>query len=336
VRELPTAISIATYFIRPLARAVEELGGDSTEIRALLTDSNGKPRDRMPRAEAIAAWERGVDRTGSRSLGLRAAQLIEAGNYGVLEFGARTSPTLGMAFQRVARYHRLLNDVAEMPIVEQGEVCSIGYRMPAGILPLPPSFLEFIIGSWVTLGQQLCESNWMPRAVHLPHPAPDDPAMHHTVLGEHVVFSAASTELVVSRAVFDMPLLNADPALCALLDGHAEALVKGLSSSESWTQKVEHFVASELADGGPRLDEVAKGLNTTARTLRRRLADEGGPYAQLLDGIRKRIALQFLDGRRGTAIGAAFVVGFSEPSAFHRAFKRWTGTTPQKYLARSK
>jgi AraC-like DNA-binding protein len=93
-------------------------------------------------------------------------------------------------------------------------------------------------------------------------------------------------------------------------------------------------VAEELSRGVPTVEDVARRMATSERTLRRRLEEGGSSFRELLDDTRERLARNYVRDRRMALSEVAFMLGFSEPSAFHRAFKRWTGTTPAAFRSR--
>jgi AraC-like DNA-binding protein len=125
-----------------------------------------------------------------------------------------------------------------------------------------------------------------------------------------------------------------DPSLIRLLEPQAEAAVGGASATEAMSARVRHAQARGLAAGEASVSAVARVLAVSPRTLQRRLADEGTSFHRLLDDVRREAAERHLDASV-LAIGEiSFMLGFSEPAAFHRAFKRWHRVTPQTYRAR--
>jgi AraC-like DNA-binding protein len=109
------------------------------------------------------------------------------------------------------------------------------------------------------------------------------------------------------------------------------AVIQKLPKGEATTDAVRRHLASELGKGQPTLEQIAPRLHMSPRTLHRRLDEEGTSYRQILTEVRRELASRHLMECR-LAIGEiAFLPGFSEPSAFHRAFKRWTGHGPLAY-----
>ena len=130
-----------------------------------------------------------------------------------------------------------------------------------------------------------------------------------------------------------LPLARADAQLGELLRGLAEDALKKRTVAESPLDNVRRILAEELQRGVPSLDVVASRLATSERTLRRRLEGEGTTFRALLDETRAELARVYVADARMPLAEVAFMLGFSEPSAFHRAFKRWTKTTPAAFRA---
>jgi AraC-like DNA-binding protein len=112
-----------------------------------------------------------------------------------------------------------------------------------------------------------------------------------------------------------------------------QALAKR-ASEPSPLDRIREIIAEELVRGEPSLERVAKRMATSGRTLRRRLEENGTTFRALLDAARADLARSYVQDRRISLSEVAFMIGFSEPSAFNRAFKRWTDTTPAAWRAR--
>jgi AraC-like DNA-binding protein len=113
-----------------------------------------------------------------------------------------------------------------------------------------------------------------------------------------------------------------------VLDRHARDLLARLPDTSRTTSAVRQAVLDGLRQGDVLIDTIARRLAMSARTLQRRLGDEGTTFDALLDATRKELAFSYLAGDSLASSEVAFALGFSDSTAFHRAFKRWTGTTP--------
>ncbi len=144
-------------------------------------------------------------------------------------------------------------------------------------------------------------------------------------------FNAPRAAVLLHDGVLGAASRRADPLVAALLARNAEAIVAARPSTPSVLAQVHEAIVSTLPTGLPTMDKVARALATSHRTLRRRLSDEGLTFERVRDDTLAAIARDRLQDRRETLAEVAYVLGFSEVRAFHRAFRRWTGVTPGEY-----
>jgi AraC-like DNA-binding protein len=128
--------------------------------------------------------------------------------------------------------------------------------------------------------------------------------------------------------------MKADPSLCALLDRHARELLARYPREDSLVERIRTLMKGELNGGDASLEVVAERLGMSARTLQRKLQASGTSHQELLDEMRRDLAVRYLREPGMAVCEVAYLLGFSESSAFHRAFKRWTGTTPSEFRRR--
>jgi AraC-like DNA-binding protein len=142
-----------------------------------------------------------------------------------------------------------------------------------------------------------------------------------------VAFGADTTQLVLPRGALDLALRTSDPALLAILTRAADDQARTTARDPSVTAQVARVLRDLLREDAGSIEHVAKRLGVPPRSLQRRLKDEGTSFQVVRDATRKELAQRYLDARMSIA-EISFLLGFSEPSAFFRAFKRWTGLTP--------
>jgi AraC-like DNA-binding protein len=326
-------ISLSVRVLEPLLLYLTARGHDSSAfLKAQGVDPQTfrDPEARLPHTIAASLWPAAVRLTNDFDLGLHAAEGIRPGVFGALGYAMRTSETFGISLQRLCRYHRVLHDAAEVLVTFRGQHAVLSHRiqLPGG---LPRAVSEYIVATWLITSRQATGVNWIPVEARFPHPAPEDTSEHRRLFGCTVKFGHDRSELVFSRDLLDMRFLNADPNLQAILETQVLAMLQKLPKGEAVMDAVRRLLAGELCNGEPSLEQVAPRLHMSARTLHRRLEEEGTSFRQVLAEVRRELAARHLTERR-LAIGEiAFLLGFSEPSAFHRAFKRWTGYAPLAY-----
>jgi AraC-like DNA-binding protein len=170
-----------------------------------------------------------------------------------------------------------------------------------------------------------------PLRVEFSHAVPSNLSEHRRIFRAPLLFDRPRAALVLPLRVLELPLHGANPGLCTVLERQVSELLADLPGTETVVDRVKRLIVGELSGGEPSAEVVARKMRATPRTLHRWLTAEGTSYREILDGLRRNLALRYLTEDR-LAIGeAAYLLGFSEASAFHRSFKRWTGKTPAQY-----
>jgi AraC-like DNA-binding protein len=175
-----------------------------------------------------------------------------------------------------------------------------------------------------------------PLAVALPLARPADPRRHDAHFGCPVAWGAAALEVAFDASLLALPLPRSDARLFGYLARRADALLADLPATASFAGRARREIGGLLARGDASLAAVARALGVSDRTLHRRLRGEGTGFAALLDEARRERALVLLDDPALSASEVAFLLGFTDPAGFFRAFRRWTGDTPQRHRVRAR
>lgn len=287
------------------------------------------PEARMPLAVEEHLWARAADLTHKPSFGLFAAGLIRPGEFDVLDYAVRTAPDLRTALQRLARYNRLLHDLATFEIIPIGETTRIEHRFDVvGVRPCPQA-AEFTLASLVVVASQLCGEPVQALSVEFAHAALDKLETYREVFGVTPRVKCSVSCLVLPSELLDRPVPAADPGLSRIVMAHAEQLLAASQCPpENIVTLVRRQLAEGMAHGQTSLQAVARCLNLSERSLQRRLDDQGTRFAYLMDEVRRELAMRYIADEHLALGEVAYLLGFADPSSFHRAFKRWTGITP--------
>jgi AraC-like DNA-binding protein len=323
------------WIVGHLIANVEERGFDVGPIRRLpglrgrdLTD----PDALFAGAALEEAWQLAVAITRDDALGLHLAEQLPRGALDLVEYAFRASKTLAGSLDRMARYGRLINDRLAMRVL-----CGTGERRflvgePDG-RPLDRQRAELSLALVLRLARETTASGLAPVEVSFVHPAPEDVSEHRRFFRSPLRFQSGVSEIVFSEADGSRSLGSADPALAGVVARRLEKLLarRGRPQGESLTGGVRHWLAGELGQGDISAAQAARSLGLSERTLSRRLAGEGTSFRAVLDRFRRETAVALLHDRALGVAEIAFFLGYSEPAAFHRSFKRWTGKTPLAY-----
>jgi AraC-like DNA-binding protein len=316
-----------------LLGAAEALGlarGELLRAAGLSAEQLRDPEARISHLAAMALWEEIPRRAGREHFGLELASLVPLGHHDVVDYVARHSGTLGEAFEQVIRFQRLMFDGGAMSLEIDDGGARLRHALRDGSA-VPRHLAETVLALFLLRGRSFVEAPLAPVEVRFRHAAPADTAPHGRLFGGRVRFDQPATELVFAPEAMRLPVSAPDPTLRGVLERHAVLLLSRVTDPDDLVSRVRKGVGSSIKSGVPAAAAVARRLGMSERTLHRRLAGEGHAFQDLVDGVRKEIALEHIRDRDAPIAEVAFLLGFSEASSFHRAFRRWTGTTPALY-----
>ena len=319
--------SISVVLVRPLVQAL----ADSQPTLAAFyraTDLSPQlladPEARVSPAQFCVAWSEAIRLSKDPTLALRIAQATPFGAFGIVEYVCRSAPTLRQALSQWCRYLGILDDAVEVGLVEEHQSLRVLVESEA---PAPPSH-ELCFALVVRHAREMMAGRLALVEVRFTHwmGAPEA-ARWSDFFGAPVRSGAASTELIFQPSVLDTPLSTADPNLLEILLPTAEERLGARPAHPPLTAQVRRALREALSHDDAQLEAVARRLSMTGRSLQRRLKDEGESFQGVRDQVRRQLADRYLSHDMSLA-EISFLLGFSEPSAFFRAFKRWTGLTP--------
>jgi len=320
-------VSAATSLVRVVATSAAQLGADVAPLlaRAGLDPRTVEDRDaRVPTAAFLEIFAGASALCGQAELGPAAAAALDAAAFGLLGFVVASSPTLGEALGRFCRYSRLLCDELKVDVVRHDGEVAIVYSLDAA--PHVPALFEMALTHLTTTARRGTRGLFRPSRVVFRHPA--GARSLPALLRAPVEFGGVQDAVYCDPAVLDLPLRGANPALLGILESHAALVLQSLPAEDDTIARVRVTIRALLPRGEPSLDAVAGRLGVGARTLQRRLKDQGLSFRALVDDVRRECALLHLASPDVSVAEVAFSLGFSGPSAFHHAFRRWTGRSP--------
>jgi AraC-like DNA-binding protein len=284
-------------------------------------------------AEARALLDRIAGELSEPLLGIHVAQSLERGTYGVVEYACRSAPNLRGSLERIVRFIALLSApaVAELAVLPDGGR-ALRFRFPGVRGSLGRQGNEFFAASVWLRARELTGTTFRPTRVSFDHPAPEGRRDVETFFEvPTAAFGAEWNELGFAEHVLDLPVLSHEPHLLPILDKMAETEVQARAATRGLVDQVEAQVRGSLAQGEPALDDVARALGMSGRTLQRRLNDEERPFAEVVDSIRNELACVYVREPERSLDDVASLLGYAGSRPFQRAFKRWTGMTPLEY-----
>ena len=259
------------------------------------------------------------------NLGLELAQVTELGAYPLLDYLVVTSDSVGAGARQLAQYFRLTSSPVTITVHEDDDPIRVEM---ASMAPMPFA-IEYVAGLLVRHFGTETSGRFAPVAVALRH-VPDDIVAFERIVGCPVAPTASWSGVSVSRDVWRLPLRRGDPVLRGVLEAQADSLLARLPPCAGVARDAQRLLVERLAGGEVGMRDVARALAMSVRTLQRRLAAEGVSFQRLLEEARKESAARHVSESRLSIGEIAFLLGYSEPAPFHRAFKRWYGMTPDR------
>ena len=269
------------------------------------------------------------------SITIRVGSTMRCDDYGAFGLAWKSAINLRGSYARAERFARVLTSVSLYELrSEGGNNYMMLHRDGERSLGLRLSN-EQTITAVTQISREVCQVAFSPDAVHFKHKAPKDISRHEEYFGCPVVFESDRDALQVSDEMLQTPNRLGDPRISEFFDTHLEKEVSELDDNTGLGQQVRIQISQTLSEGVPTISEIATRLGLSARTLQRRLAERGFSYQDLVDAARRELSERLLLGTEYSLAEIAFLTGFSEQSAFTRAFKRWSGQTPRSYRLKS-
>ena len=294
----------------------------------LITD----PNTRLQEETVIKLWSRAIELTGDECLGIKAGQHSHPSSLGALGYAWLASSTLRSALNRVARYFRMIDDTKSVELKETPE--GFVYK-PLSVVAIETFPAEDDLHLAVLINS--CRFNYgeklNPVSVAFMHAQPDCSGEYFNHFRCPVEFGAEESSLTLPLEVIDKPLPGTNPTMAKLCD---KVMIQYLETldHDHFSIRVKAMIIDHLPSGEIHIGQIADSLCISIRTLQRRLADEETNFAILLTHARQELASEYiLDGSRPMD-QISYLLGFSEISAFSRAFKSWTGMSPSEYKNR--
>ena len=253
---------------------------------------------------------------------VRIAAETPIGAFPLLDYLAVTSNSVGDAVRQLARYFRIVETPITHEVYEE--------ENPIRWMIWGPSTVsaEFSVSLVVLHLRAETEGQFRPEWVSFAH-QPDDGEEIERILDCPVQTGAEWNGLAISREAWNLPMRRRDSVLRGLLEQQANEIIARFPSEAGVVHEVRRLLAIRIVGGDTKIESLARELATTPRTLQRRLEEAGVSYQDLLEKTRRGAAEKYLADRSLPIAEVAFLLGYSEPSAFHRAFKRWKNMTPQ-------
>jgi AraC-like DNA-binding protein len=288
------------------------------------------PAERLSVRSQIALLDEAAIALKDDSLGFTLARDFDPRDIGLLYYVMASSQTLGDALKRVARYSRTTNEALVVGYREGNRlIVSLSY---SGVPRHSDRHqIEFCMFGVLRICRLLTGQNVIPQHFSISHHRSGDNSAMARFVGRRVEFDAEADEFALNVNARELPLIHADTRLNDILLKYCEAaLAERKGDISQLRTRVENAISTMLPHGRVLVEDVARSLGMSERTLARRLSDEGLNFTEILQQLRRDLAVRYLDDRKLHVSKIAWMLGFTEVSAFTHACRRWTGKTPRQ------
>ena len=321
--------SVNAGFCRMLARYVEARGIHHPQLESFILNYQNK--DRIP----LTQWWKALDTTAEcvpdqAALGLEIGCFIEPAYMGVMGYLSASAETFGEALTNFERFQRLVYEGNPGERFIDGSTLVLRWKTDLGIANrlVNDTALAVLVTFFRKAMQQ---PELSPALVKSIYPRPENVTAYEHFFKCPVAFSAESTEVHFPIEYLQLPIPTTDQGLHSLLQHQAQEMLSSLPPGDEWELRLRDVIVRSLHQGNPTVEYAAQQFHLSPRTLHRRLSDRGLSYNEILLEIRKQLARQYLADFQLSLASISLLLGYSEQSAFTRAFKQWFGEAPKKY-----
>jgi AraC-like DNA-binding protein len=288
------------------------------------------PDARIPTRRMLDLWALAIEATGNPCIGLHAARHFQPAMLHGLGFAWLASNTLRDALGRLVRFSRLINAITDIRLEDRADTLDLIMLGPEKW----PNFVHAAADLGMAAFLRMCRitacEEISPVCVNLQRPEPECARQFDEFFACPIRYSAVDNRLCFDRDIINRPLATANPHLARVNDQTVMDYLTRFDQA-SISLQVRSRIIDLLPGGTPNQTEIADSLNISLRSLQRRLKEENTTFKKLLDDTRRDLAIQYILQSRRSLATITYLLGFSEPGNFTRAFRRWTGNTPMEF-----
>jgi AraC-like DNA-binding protein len=287
------------------------------------------PDIRVPVVAVMKVLEVAAVRSGCETFGLRMAEIRRLSDFGAVSLLVAHQPTLREALDTIMRYRHLMNDALVMSVEEFGDLVVLREELVIEEPAPARQAYELAIGVLFRMFNALLGPRWRPHGIRFTHSRPVDLSVHRRMFGPNVQFDCDFNGIVCSGSDLDTPNPAADPQLAHYARQFVEGM--GVRDVRSAARQVREAAYLLMPAGRASIGQIAQALGMNVRTLQRRLASEGAEFSQLLNEVRRDLAVRYLANPTYSKTEIARLLGYGQLSSFTRWFIAEFGAPPTRW-----
>ncbi len=314
---------------------IERMGGDIDRIfgnSGISPDMAGSPTLKLKLGDYCGLFEEAAKRTRHDNFGLWFGQQFRPRDLGLWGYAVVSSPTLGNAIENLVglfHYHQE-SSVMRLDRTELG-LTRLAYQITAPEIVARRQDAELSLGMFLNVIREACGGNWSPEEVYFEHPRPEAWKEHEEAFGAPCYFSQKTNALVFRPEILGKPMPGRDLKLLTMMRTCLESLGSRRDLGDSVYDRLRTAIRTSLPDGAPSIEAVAGELRLSVSAVQRELSSRNVTYKDAIEKVRRDLAFMYLRQRQLPLTEIALLLGYSELSAFTRAFTRWIGLSPSAF-----
>ncbi|MFW1678143.1 AraC family transcriptional regulator [Pontibacter sp. JAM-7] len=334
--------SVPVSFVRQLLEQVAQQGIDTQQLlaEAGLDLATLERKQRLPAAQFGDLYQRVMYLAQDEFFGMLSGGKVPLGTFRMMCHAILHCATLEKAIYRASAFHDICRGVQVKPkLVRQGRYAHLSFAaVEVAEQPLQellskaaPVTIRNSLAMWHSFICWLVDYPVSLKAVYFSFDRPHDSEEYGVLFQASIHFAQHDNALVFPARFLDLPLVQTEASLRTFLKTAPYPLFARVAQDSSLQSRVTALLAKSQQGAIPSIEEVATRLHMSTSTLRRRLLQEQSSYQQIKDESRLRTAISYLNAPQLSLNDIAELMGFREPSAFFRSFKKWSGMTPSEY-----
>lgn len=333
--ELATPRNVSISLTQTIVRTLQHMGINNTD--QLLTSVDIDPLqldntdNRIPFENQQKFWMLAYEAAGTDDFPILFAQQSQFATFNMAGHIATNVKTMGDSWDATEKYQELAGQGGKASIHRTDTTVIMSYLPFAPNNPSSDVRSCSILSAIINIGRWMIGPIYTPLKVEFSIAPPADISLYQKFFKCPLLFNQTVNRITFDREIENIRIPYANLEVLKMMREKADKIIVELNADDSFSRQVSLLITSTLMHEEPDKTVIAAQLNISPRTLQRKLAKEDTSYQQLLDQIRYQLAQNYLQDTQLTVTDIAYMLGFTEPSAFYRAFKKWHGMTPGQY-----
>lgn len=329
--------SVSVHYLSIIANALGRLGytSDSISERMQGLTEEDYYLQRVPVEGLFAIWNKAQQISGDNLIGLHVGERIHPMDYGLLGQLMMNCSTLGEATERILAVEFVLNNAFASQVIIDGEHASNRIFCDQYDAETMRHVAEQDIAALINIGIFVMNRDYTdinrPLEVHFRHSPGGDIEEYQRVLRCPVKFNQEYSQVIYPLAILDTPIYNPSPRVAELLKSELKTLIEKIETQDSLAIRMWRYFQTQESADLPDIERTARHFNMTSRTLQRHLKHDNTSFQEEIRRFKAALATSLLSQKERPISRVAYQLGFQDVSAFHKAFKRWTGKTPGEF-----